>query len=529
MTSAGANVILVVLSALLLIVGFPGFNLYWLTWVALVPLILLLRHAGLLRVLFSSLAVGFIFFSGLCWWGLRVDGLSPLNFSAGALANALSLCLFGLLAWFFNRKIPRWNLLTLPAAWVAVEYMRTNIGFLSFPWGVLGYSQYTVLPVARISAFAGVYGVSLFIAAVNTAIAELIHSYIHRPRRAPLLEEASSRGAMAPVYVLAVIFIIVSISYLTFPAPAEEEAGIDVALIQGNVYFKEVANSNFGEYSRVVYNKYYNLTMGAADDSPKLIIWPSSTVPGVLPYDKLVVTMLGDLAKKAGSFLLIGSSGYDKFNAAQKNDKRYANSAFLFSQQGEIVGQYDKVRLLPFDEYLPLRGYVRWPSWIVSEMKDFKPGENLTVFEINKAKFGVLICWENMFTGQFRKMAAKGIDFMVSMTNEGFTDDAVAHEQMLSMNVFRAIENHVPIARTAPTGISAIIDADGRIIARVQDEAMHDVNVEGYLVADLPLSSERTFYTRFGDWLIYLLLALLVVFTLLGFLSKTPSTLEESP
>ena len=106
-------------------------------------------------------------------------------------------------------------------------------------------------------------------------------------------------------------------------------------------------------------------------------------------------------------------------------------------------------------------------------------------------------------------MAGQNTDFMVSMTNEAFIDTPAAHYQMLAMNVFRAIENHISIIRTATTGVSAIIDPSGRIVARVEDAHANDVNVEGYLVADFPLSSERTVYSRHGDWFIYLLVVLL--------------------
>jgi apolipoprotein N-acyltransferase len=221
--------------------------------------------------------------------------------------------------------------------------------------------------------------------------------------------------------------------------------------------------------------------------------------------------MLSDTAQKSEAFLLVGTSRFDKFNAAQRKQKRVSNSAFLFSPQGEIQGRYDKIRLLPFDQYLPLRGYVHWPSWLVSSsITDHEAGKELTVFRMDNVKFGVQICWENMFPDQFREMAAKGVNFMVSMTNEGFIDLPVAHYQLLAMNVFRAIENHIAIVRPAATGVSCVIEPDGRIIARVRGPYANDVNVEGYQVARISFSNERTFYTRYGDLFVYTLSVLLI-------------------
>ena len=160
-----------------------------------------------------------------------------------------------------------------------------------------------------------------------------------------------------------------------------------------------------------------------------------------------------DVARKSSSFLLVGAGSYDKFNQKMREAQRVSNSAFLFSPQGKITGRYDKIRLVPFDEYLPLRGYMRWPSWITnSKMTDYLPGKKLTVFKMGQTRFGVLICWENLFPDLFREMTAKGVDFMVSMTNETFINipSPSAHYQMLAMNVFRAIENRVSILQDHP-------------------------------------------------------------------------------
>jgi len=164
-----------------------------------------------------------------------------------------------------------------------------------------------------------------------------------------------------------------------------------------------------------------------------------------------------------------------------------------------VVERYDKIRLLPFDEYVPLRRIVPWPSWLVGKRIDFEPGERLTVFRAGEHHFGVQICWENLFPDQFRRLAARGVDFMVALTNEAFTDFPPAHEQMLAMNVFRAIENRVAIARAAPTGITTLIDPRGRIREVVTGPGGERVHVPGTLVGEIPLSRERSLYTRHGD------------------------------
>jgi apolipoprotein N-acyltransferase len=505
------DILSVLLSAALLTLIFPPAELNYLAWVALVPVLLLLRKAGPLRAFLCFLATGFLFYSALIHWTLTVEGVNPFNFYIGNLATACFIGVFGLAAYYFRKNNPRWTVLTFPAAWAILEFLKTHLGFLSVPWGTLGYSQYSVPAVAGFSAYTGVYGVSFLIVAVNTALADVILYCLALIRGRDLRGAPSPASLRTATYLLCGGVIVVAAYSLHGLSHASENLSpaLKVAIVQGNIYSEEKAT---GPLIEKVVGKYRDLTLQTAPSKPDLIAWPSSSVPGRIPFDRRLVSELANISRKTGSFLLAGTSGFDKFNSALKRRKRIANSAFLFSPQGRILGQYDKIRLLPFDEYLPLRGHLRWPSWIISPgMTDHEPGEHLTVFKMRDgAAFGVQICWENLFPDQFRKMAAKGVDFMVSMTNEGFVGLPVAHHQLLAMNAFRAIENHVAIVRTAATGVSCVIEPDGRIIARVSDPHGNDANIEGVRVARISLSRQRTFYTRFGDLFIAVLSVIIV-------------------
>lgn len=513
------------LSAALLTLIFPGFEIHFLAWIALVPLLLLIKHLGPLRACLASLAVGCVFYSALLWWVLRLDSFNPLNFSLVILGHTCYFGVFALFAHLFEKRLPRWNALTFPTTWIVLEYLRLHLAFLASPWGVLGYSQYSVLPVAQISSFTGVYGVSFVVVTVNTVIAEMIHFYLFPSKLKRVSREVLWRGQNTSVGAFAGTLILLAASFL-YGLPSGTAKGnfslLKVAFVQGSYEPKGV---DYARYSMAALQTYSRLTLRAADARPDLIAWPSSSVPGRIPFDRILVNMLSRIAQETRTFLLVGSSGYEKFNREQRKETRVANSAFLFSPQGRIVGRYDKMQLLPFDEYLPLRGYVKWPSWIVnSDMTDYEPGGDLTIFTMNQSRFGVLICSENLFPDLFRKMAAQGVDFMVSMTNEAFSDIPAARYQMLAMNVFRAIENHVAIVRTTLTGVSAIIEPSGWVTARVQDVEGNDVNAEGYLVGQIPLSSARTFYNRYGDWFVYSLFAVFSGSFVITLVRRTPST-----
>ena len=498
---------LIVLSAGLLVLIFPAPEVPYLAWVALAPLLFIITHARPRGAFLSALAVGALFACGLDWWMLRINGMGLGNFSLGVAGNAFYIGLFGLAAQYFHARLPRWDIVTFPTIWVLLEYLKTHTDFLSFPWGILGYSQYAVLPVAQVSALTGVYGVSFLIVAVNALVVDILPVLVPLSNWQDLWGRLARRGRMLSwrLVVIGVVLVAALFPYGLFAF--REEAPwptVTVAVVQGKVSVKDWTHARSKD---ALFQRYAGLSLRAAESQPALIIWPSSSLPARIPAEQYWVNRVLRLAQRADSFLLTGSTGFDKLTPNKKPG--FANSAFLFSPRGRIVGRYDKIGLLPFDEYIPLREYIAWPDWLVSDHRDYQRGEELTTFRMDGVRFGVQICWENMFADQFRELAGRDLDFMVSMTNEAFTDVPASHYQMLAINVFRAIENHVAIVRASTTGVSGIIAPHGRILARVQDDSAQVLNIDGYVVGQVPLSSDRTLYTRYGDWFIWLLVLLL--------------------
>jgi apolipoprotein N-acyltransferase len=282
-----------------------------------------------------------------------------------------------------------------------------------------------------------------------------------------------------------------------------------VALVQAGVHD---ARDPATPPARTIAGRYTSRSLALAERRPELIVWPASSVPYDVAVNASVRTRLARLSEMLGAPLLIGSSGRDKTSARSVGWQPAANSAFLFRGAG-LVAQYDKMRLLAFNEYLPLRGLVPWPASIASSAADARSGAQRTVFDLGAVRFGVLICYESMFAADFRE-AARGADFVVSMTNEAFTHSSRVHDQMLAMNVFRAIENGVAVVRPATTGVSALIAPNGRILGRVPFAPGRPV--EGDLVGDIPLGRDRAFYARWGDRVVAVLALGLVVLGALG-------------
>ena len=188
--------------------------------------------------------------------------------------------------------------------------------------------------------------------------------------------------------------------------------------------------------------------------------------------------------------------------------EHYFNSAFLIGSNGQLMGRYDKIHLVPFGEYLPLRPILGWINKFVA-LDDFTSGREYKIFSIGPLhkNFGVLICFEDTLDYLRRNFTNAGADFMVNMTNDAWFRDTKAPFLHLQAAVFGSVENHRSLARAANTGVSALIDPWGRIKVVAGDAHGKESFVEGTAWGVLPLNQDRAFYTKYGD-----------VFTLLCFL-----------
>ena len=511
----------VTISAVMLVLIFPGFSYSYLAWIALVPLFLLIFRSGDVTATCSSCATGILFYLGMLHWVIRVEDANPYNFAVIILFFATFFLLFAIPAKYFHERFPGWDALTFPAIWVSVEYLKTHIGFLSFPQGILGYSQYKVLPVAAIAQFTGVYGVSFVIIAVNAALASIVRDWLVNGFRLKFGAVGISR--LNVVAILLVGALIAALAVLDGKAEVAKKI-VDLALVQGN----DVANKKSGgndKYAREILPVYQQLTEQAAASGASLVIWPSSSVPGRFPSDLHTVQYVRDIAVKSSVYLLIGAAGIDKLNHKKGAEQQPSTAAFLFAPQGNMVGRYDKIHLLPFDEYVPMRSYLSWPSWIVApDKKDNIPGKKLSLMQAGSYRFGVQICFENMFPEQIRRLVSDGAEFLVAQTNDVWTKSDDGQYQNLAFNVFRAIENRIPVIRSSTNGVSCVIDAQGRIIASVKDSSGKEVNISGLSLSRISVSKGRnTFYNRFGDLFVISVLSLTVIMGIFGYAKKQVS------
>ncbi len=180
----------------------------------------------------------------------------------------------------------------------------------------------------------------------------------------------------------------------------------------------------------------------------------------------------------------------------------------MVDPDGGAEQSYDKMKLVPFGEYVPLKSLFFFVDKVVEGVGDFQAGDTPFVFHAGRAKFGTLICYEGIFPGLTRRFVAGGADFLVNITNDAWFGRTSAPYQHLAMATLRAIENRVPLVRVANTGFSAMVDADGTIRWRT------GLFETAWRVDSISWVGIQTFYTRFGDVFVYgcvILLALVAI------------------
>jgi apolipoprotein N-acyltransferase len=383
--------------------------------------------------------------------------------------------------------------------WVALEYVRSNLSFLGLPWMLLGHTQHASLSIIQAAAFTGVYGITFLVVLVNVALAEIVlHLRERRGRSGPEPAPGAGPPRRPPLGAPVAVGLLLAGCWLYGLWVTREPVGrerITAALVHTTIPREvkwDVARR------RSILERQEALTRQAAATAPRLIVWPETAVPGDVQHHPPLRQRVSQLAREVDTTLLVGSSEHAKFTDRRLLDRRY-NSMYAISPAGEIVGQYRKVRLVPFGEYEPLRGVVRWPRAVAAAMGTLLPGDRYTVFTLDGVPFSAVICWEIVFPDLVRQFVRHGARFIVNASNEAWFAGSAMPEQMLAMSVFRAVENRIAVARSANFGISAIIDPHGRVTRRFPGSSRAGAQADGILVGETPIGPAGTFYTRHGD------------------------------
>ena len=495
-------------SGIILFCSFPNVNFFPLAWVALVPLLVALEPVESWKSAFRvGYVSGFLFFAGLL---LAIVLLYPyanifvtlLGYLLLAGYTALYFAVFAVLV----HQLP-WQsgiLYPLGAAsiWVTLEWIRSWL-LTGFPWGNIGYSQWNYLQGIQIASITGVYGVSFIIVFFNAGIATLIR------RRHEWQRE------LVAVIVPCLLAMICLIYGYTAIARSENtpQNSMKVALIPGNI--SQIEKWQSKNIEKII-KKYLNLTRKAAVENPDVIVWPETTVRGQVLSGEWIVQVSSNNFRRfhnlfkqtfgeiGGIPMLIGATDTDAFGDIY-------NRVISVSSEGEILGKYTKMHLVPFGEYVPLANFL--PNFV--QFQPFEHGKTVNLLPITNVEamqtnnqtieVGTSICFESAFPSHFRQFVKKGADAMGILTNDAWFAGTAFPELHLAMAPLRAVENRIAVFRCANGGYSCVVDNFGRITTPF----VTPQPTEEFLIAEVPLSEGNlTFYTRYGDWLSILCLVI---------------------
>jgi apolipoprotein N-acyltransferase len=462
----------------------------------LVPLLYAICRARTSRAAAAaSYIAGVVFFAGTFYWITETmtayGGLDWLS-AAGvgllfSVVYALHFVLFGIPVWYAVRHWGRIGLLTAAPFWVTVELLRTY-WISGFPWMLSGYALAPFSGLLQIVSWTGVYGLSFIATAVSSTIA---YGLMKR-------HWGWAGGSIAVAVVLSVLPIL--------PAPPEPSGdGINVRLVQTNIpldlEWKEPESSQ-------LMDQLVQLS-SAEPGKERLIVWPETPAPFYLNDDPGFRQRIERIARTSDSYVLVGY--------IDKNGDGSTNSAGLVDPRGAVVSRYDKMHLVPFGEYVPLKSLLFFAESLTRQVGDFKPGTEYTVDTMDQHRFSTAICYESIFPDLVRQFVKRGSELLVVITNDGWFGVSSAPYQHLRMGVVRAVENRRYEVRTANTGISAIIDPYGRI------ESSTPIGRRMVLDGRVYFHSDQTFYTRYGDVFAYLNVIAALVFLGLLFRRKGAS------
>ncbi len=464
-----------VLSGALLSLALPPLNAGPIAFVALVPFLWLVRDARPLRGMILGLSFGFAYFGAVLYWILL---FGEMAWVALVLASAASIGLFGLLAplvWRAERPVR--SAVGLAALWTGIDFFRSGWPVGGFTWGGLGYTQADDRFLLPLSSVAGVWGITFVVVLVNAFLLLA-------------LERGSGRRGVSLALVGASLALVFAPGLIPLSAP--NGRSLDVATIQVDV--RRARGLPSLEEDQAVARMNMALHQRLASNAPDLVVWGESALdPGAnLPaFRPLVSETIRDVGVPTLAGAVVQTPG----------GRTYAES-LLFDHRGQVTGEYRKVHLVPFGEYVPFRRWIDWISALRQIPYDITPGNRLNTLEFDGVRLGNVICFENSFPSIDRRLAADGAGFLVVTTNNASYGFTAASRQHLIMSRLRAVENGRWVVHAAVSGISAFIDPSGRVVA---ERGLFEPAILRHTIRT---STARTLYTRFGDWFPWLSLTL---------------------
>lgn len=482
--------------------SFPKFSLFFFAWISLIPLLLLVLKFGPGKSFWLGWLAGLVFYGILLYWipavpahyGGLSAGLSILIYLLLILFLGLFWAVFASVSSKIRQSYPHLIFVLLPFIWVSFEYAITHF-LTGFPWGLLGSSQIKNIYLIQIASLTGVYGISFFLVLFQSLF----------------LASIKSRTRSPFIFALGFILLIHAFGYWSIKDIPLNDRSFRGAVIQGNVS-SDIFWENFdADDIYRLFQRHIDLSKKAAAEGARIIFWPEFSVPLCLSCPSPIYQDLGEKMKtfvrETGISLLVGSN--ETAYSSDGQEMYYYNAAVQISPDLSL-SQYNKNHLVPFGEYTPYKEVFSFIKKMTNAIGELTPGRSLSLHTWNGIAYGSPICYEIIFPNLVRKFAARGANFLVTITNDAWFGASAAPRQHFAMAVLRAVENRRYLFRAATTGISGIIDPYGRVLARTE------LKTQAFLTGKITPLTKTSLYTRAGDWLAFAALTITVIFLILA-------------
>ena len=474
------------LTGILLAASFPRAGQGFLAWVAFIPLFIFIfktRTSG--RAFWAGFAAGAVqLFILLIWMPAVLANYGGLSKALAWLAYGLAVSMLAcypaaacaITKFMMKRCGDSW-LLMLPFIWVITEYAQSVSPFGGFPWLLTGYSQTNWLALIQIADVTGVYGISFLILWANAALA---WNWLHR-RSAWRIR--GSLVAAAALITGCVIYGSVSLRKWEKIRPEYE-----AAMLQGNLGIEEPEQVLIDKFK----NGYARMADRLGPPQVDLLLLPESPSPVAFQYDPAYSRVLEKLARRYALGLVFNNIRY------LETAGDYFNSAYFLDGDGNRTGTYDKIHLVPFGEYIPLKRILSFAETITKDVGGFSPGKNYLVVRMRGRPASAMICFEAVFPGLVRRFVQNGSQLIINLTNDRWYGDSSAPYQHLAIARWRAVENRRYLLRAANSGITALIEPTGRI------QSSAGLLQEAVCRGRFAFLAGVTPYTRYGDVFVFL-------------------------
>jgi apolipoprotein N-acyltransferase len=491
-------------------------------WFGLVPLLWAILSPAcvesprpLRRGFLVAYFCGVLWYAGNCYWVrdtmLHYGDMPPLAPTMLLLGYSMVLGLyfgfFGLFVVMVRRATgsTRLALAAAPVLWVALDLAASRI--TSVPWDQLGYSQVDNALVNQLAPWTGVYGISFLLVAVNALLAGGL-----------MLDRCAQKSGPKNLFknrrtwsIAGLVLLLAGTAGLLIQPPKPVPTATAV-LVQPNLDVSGVGywlgpgewDSHIAEFIKLAGEDCKTYIAGIPQTGapngeivcppypthPDLVVWPESPAPFV-ERDARFQQALKEIARQTDAPMVVGSLGVD--SSVDEHTWNYYNAALVVAADGERVGRYDKIHLVPFGEYIPFQQLLFFAHKLTGRVSAFTPGDERKVFRLNGHRYGVFICYESVFADEVRHFAQMGAEVLVNISDDGWYGDTSAPWQHLNMARMRAIENRRWILRDTNNGVTAVIDPYGRVR---QSIPRHKTDA---LPAEYGFRDDVTFYTAHGD------------------------------